>query len=132
MSTVSTLLSMYGLVVIFRASRTHLSHFSLVLKFVPLQAMLIFDVIQTLVFNVLANNDIPECVGQLGPRVRGTNFNNLLLVLESFLLCLLARRGYRMVPPDHIIDPVDPVQGTNTAKDYTDGYQNGGLGYDDV
>ncbi|WAR22859.1 OSTA-like protein [Mya arenaria] len=131
LSTVSTLLSMYGLIVIYRASRTHLSHFSLVLKFVPFQAMMALDGIQMHVFNFLAYKDIPECVGQLGSRVRGTNFNNLLLVLESFLLCLLARRGYRMVPPDHIIDPMNPVQGINTAKDNTGGYQYGSLGHED-
>ena len=33
-----------------------------------------------------------------------SDFNNLLLVLKSFILCLIARRGYRIVPSKYVID----------------------------
>ncbi|XP_045159606.2 organic solute transporter subunit alpha-like [Mercenaria mercenaria] len=99
-SAISTLLSMYGLIVIFRASRLHLKHYHLALKFVPLQATIILVNLQRLVFSILAERDIPECIGSRGSRVRGENLHNALLVVETFLLCLLARKGYRTQSPD--------------------------------
>ncbi|XP_052257908.1 organic solute transporter alpha-like protein 1 isoform X2 [Dreissena polymorpha] len=60
---------------------------------------------KNLVFNILAELDIPACLNSFGPRLRASNFNNLLLVLESFILCLIAHRGYRIVPTKHILDP---------------------------
>ncbi|KAH3695288.1 organic solute transporter subunit alpha-like isoform X1 [Dreissena polymorpha] len=105
LSAISTITSKYALSVIFRASLLHLSHFCIVLKFVPFISVIILDVLQNLVFNILAELDIPACLNSFGPRLRASNFNNLLLVLESFILCLIAHRGYRIVPTKHILDP---------------------------
>ncbi|KAH3695310.1 organic solute transporter subunit alpha-like [Dreissena polymorpha] len=104
LSAISTMTSVYGMIVIFRASRLQLSHFSLGFKFVPLQSAIILDVFQSLVFNFLADHDIPGCLNSFGPRLRASNFNNLLLVLESFILCLIARKGYRIVPSKYVMD----------------------------
>lgn len=100
LSAVSTLLSMYGLIVMFRASRLHLKHYNLALKFVPLQATIILANLQHVIFTFLAERDIPACIGSRGSKVRGQNMNNALLVVETFLLCLLARKGYRTRTPD--------------------------------
>ncbi|XP_053394243.1 organic solute transporter subunit alpha-like isoform X2 [Mercenaria mercenaria] len=70
-STISTLLSMYGLIVIFGASRLHLKHYHLTLKFISLQVVIILVELQRLVFSILAERDIPECIGSRGSRVRG-------------------------------------------------------------
>lgn len=99
-SAVSTLLSMYGLIVIFRASRVHLKHYHLRLKFVPLQLAILFVNLQRTIFSILADRDIPECKGSRGSRVRGDSIHNGLLVVEMFLFCLLARKGYRTETPD--------------------------------
>ena len=69
-SVVSTLLSVYGLIVIYRASDRHMKHYHLRLKFFSLKLLILFANLQRGVFSFLAQRDIPECIGSRGSLVR--------------------------------------------------------------
>ena len=69
-SSVSTLLAMYGLLVLFRASKAQLATHSISPKFLVLQLVLIVQNFQRLVFDILGDDGVPPCLGSLGSGVR--------------------------------------------------------------
>ncbi|KAH3874739.1 hypothetical protein DPMN_037992 [Dreissena polymorpha] len=95
-TVISALFSMYGTIVICRATSPFLKSYRIGVKFFSLQLLLITSTIQSLVFNILATHGIPGCIASRGPAVRDNAFNHFALIVETFLLCLLARKGYRM------------------------------------
>ncbi|KAL4236224.1 hypothetical protein ACF0H5_004611 [Mactra antiquata] len=114
-SGISMLVSMYGMIVIFRASKLHLAHYHLAFKFIPLQLIIVLVNVQSGVFSTLADRGIPACRGIRGSRVRAAGINNGLLVVEAFLCCLLARKGYRTKTPnkDEILEHLPDVNTQN-------------------
>ncbi|XP_071118645.1 organic solute transporter subunit alpha-like [Haliotis cracherodii] len=104
---VSTLVAMYGLILIFRASRKHLMVFNIVPKFICMQLVLVVSGLQGVVFNTLANNNLPPCTQVLSSAARGDVWNHLIIIVEMFLLALLARRFYRRIDGSLIIADVD-------------------------
>ncbi|KAL4236227.1 hypothetical protein ACF0H5_004614 [Mactra antiquata] len=95
LTVISTLVSMYGTVVIYRATRDHLKQYHLHLKYISFKVMLVLINLQSLIFGILAIFDIPECVGTRGTKVRASYMHHGILVIESFLLTLVARKAYR-------------------------------------
>lgn len=71
-TVISTLFSLYGTMVIFRASKLHLKQYMLMLKYMSFKILLVLINVQNLVFGILAAFDLPECIGTRGPKVRGS------------------------------------------------------------
>nr|KAG5700074.1 hypothetical protein BaRGS_029824 [Batillaria attramentaria] len=95
-SSVSTLLAMYGLVVLFRSTRRHLETHNVTPKFFVLQLMLVVLNLQGFVIKFLADRHIPPCSnGVISSVVRGEAIQHMLLIAETFLLALGARVVYR-------------------------------------
>ncbi|KAK3089998.1 hypothetical protein FSP39_008313 [Pinctada imbricata] len=95
LNTVSTLFGMYGLIVIFRNTANRLTDYRVRVKFVSLQLAFVLLNLQSLIILTLARYDIPACKGVRGSIVRGYRTHYFLLILEFFLLSVLARFGYR-------------------------------------
>ncbi|WAR19103.1 OSTA-like protein [Mya arenaria] len=95
-TTISTMLSIYGSLVVHRAAAPYLASFNCGIKWTCIQLVVILPNIQGLIFSILVANDLPPCENTRGPLVRGASLNHFLLVVEMFLLTLLARRAYRM------------------------------------
>ncbi|XP_045159601.2 organic solute transporter subunit alpha-like [Mercenaria mercenaria] len=95
LETISTLTSVYATMVIYRASRDHLKMYLLWMKFASFYTMFIVSNIQHLVFGILSNFNLPACVGTRGTKVRANALKHTLVVIEAFLLALLARKAYR-------------------------------------
>ena len=72
-SSVSSMLSLYGIIVMFKASKIHLHHYRLLLKFISLQSMVLLLNLQSFIFSTLGENGIPACVGILGSKVRAAS-----------------------------------------------------------
>ncbi|XP_048255511.1 organic solute transporter subunit alpha-like [Haliotis rufescens] len=113
---VSTLTAMYGLILVFRASRKHLKVFNIVPKFICMQLVLVFSNLQGLVFNILASSNLPPCTPILPSTERGSVWNHLIVILEMFLLALLARRFYRRIEETQIITDVDVMSSGDKDK----------------
>lgn len=92
---VSTLLSVYGMMVTFRATRIKLQSYRLTLKFVTLQGSVIIMNLQSFITGFLGREGIPECSNTIGSPVRASRVHHFLLVFEMFLFGLLARFAYR-------------------------------------
>ncbi|XP_041360108.1 organic solute transporter subunit alpha-like [Gigantopelta aegis] len=94
-SSVSTLTAMYGLILVYRASRKHLANFHLMPKFINLQLVLMFSSLQQLIFTTLQKYNLPSCRGHLSTPALGNAMNHMILIGEMFLLAILARCYYR-------------------------------------
>lgn len=108
-TAVSTMFSMYGTVAIVRGCRLHLQQYSLYMKFNSFYLMVVLINIQNLVFGILGSFNIPGCIGSRGSKVRASSMQHAILVMESFLLCLLARKAYR-VDDTEIEPPTSSVE----------------------
>ncbi|XP_067677899.1 organic solute transporter subunit alpha-like [Haliotis asinina] len=125
-NAVSTLTAMYGLILIFRASRKHLKELFIGPKFICMQLVLVFTNLQSFVFSTLANNNLPSCTQLLSSAARGDVWNHLIVIVEMFLLALLARRFYRRTEGLQVITDVqltssedpDKVQKTESSSLY--------------
>ena len=73
LSGISTLLSMYGMIVIYRATVSYMKHQKLTIKFISVQMTVVLINIQTLVFGVMARYDVPPCLHSRGPKVRASS-----------------------------------------------------------
>ena len=74
LSGISTLLSMYGLIALFRHVFKYLRHQKLVVKFLAIQLAIILHNVQPLVFGVLASRfGVPACIESRGPKVRASS-----------------------------------------------------------
>ncbi|XP_046549983.1 organic solute transporter subunit alpha-like [Haliotis rubra] len=116
LSGVSTLTAMYGLILVFRASRKHLKEFYIGPKFICIQLVLVFSNLQGLVFNTLANNNLPPCTQLMSSAARGDVWNHLIVIVEMFLLALLARRFYRRTDGQQIIMDVQLTNSEDPDK----------------
>ncbi|GFR84677.1 organic solute transporter subunit alpha [Elysia marginata] len=100
-TVVSTLLSFYAYIILYRLCRRYLASLSISVKFLSLQLAISLTKVQTLIMSILAANGIPACCGTLSTLVLSQTYRQMVLILEMFLLSLLARRVYR--------DPHDEV-----------------------
>ncbi|XP_040477663.1 organic solute transporter subunit alpha [Ursus maritimus] len=92
---VSTLLALWSLAIIFRQAKMHLGAQNIGAKFVLFQVLLILTALQPSIFSVLANNGQIACSPPFSSKIRSQVMNCHLLVLETFLMTVLARMYYR-------------------------------------
>lgn len=92
---ISSLSSIWGLVILFRATRQKLSGHSIILKFVSLQLTIVFINLQFTILNQLAKADKIHCEGTRGSLLRGIRIHHILLIFEMFFVSILARFAYR-------------------------------------
>ncbi|XP_067679643.1 organic solute transporter subunit alpha-like [Haliotis asinina] len=116
LSVVSTLTAMYGLILVFRASRKHLKELNIVPKFLCMHLVLVFTNLQGLVFNILANNNLPPCTQLMSSAARGDVWNHLIVIVEMFLLALPARRFYRRTEGLQVITDVQLTSSEDPDK----------------
>ena len=83
LSGASTLLSMYGLIALFRHVFKYMHHQKLIVKFLAIQLTIIIHNVQPLIFGTIASKfGVPECVESRGPKVRASSkFLHLLYYL---------------------------------------------------
>ena len=74
LSGASTLLSMYGLIALFRHVFKYMHHQKLIVKFLAIQLTIIIHNVQPLIFGTIASKfGVPECVESRGPKVRASS-----------------------------------------------------------
>ncbi|XP_033738289.1 organic solute transporter subunit alpha-like [Pecten maximus] len=123
-NAVSTLLSIYGLMVTFRSTRVKLKTYRLTLKFISLQGSLLFMNVQSFITGFLGRAGIPECSNTIGSPIRASRVNHFLLVLEMFLFALLARFAYRTVEESSDDDEEDRANETKVESNDADTNEN--------
>ena len=70
----STLLSMYGLIALFRHVFKYMHHQKLIVKFLAIQLTIILHNVQPLIFGTIASKfGVPECEESRGPKVRASS-----------------------------------------------------------
>ncbi|CAC5421291.1 unnamed protein product [Mytilus coruscus] len=120
-SGVSTILGVWGLQIVYRATRDRLSMFKVNLKFASFQLTFAIVNLQNFILAILGRNGIPACEG----------LNHYLLVVEMFLLCILSRFAYRRQEAKNIQEySMDGV--ASSIKDSSDKEVNGVDNFVDV
>nr|XP_022341614.1 organic solute transporter subunit alpha-like [Crassostrea virginica] len=99
LSTISLLFAMWGVIALVRAVDSRLSGNRIRAKFLSVQLMTIFSVAQRALLSFLASRDAIGCVGTHGSMVQAYRYHLVLLVLETFLLSLIARYAFRFQEP---------------------------------
>ncbi|GFN79905.1 organic solute transporter subunit alpha-like [Plakobranchus ocellatus] len=94
-NVMSTLLSLFAFIALYRLCRKYLLSVSITAKFLALQLVIVFTRLQTAVLSVLATQGIPPCRGVLSTQVLSQTYQQIIIILEMFLLSQLARRVYR-------------------------------------
>nr|XP_020032070.1 organic solute transporter subunit alpha [Castor canadensis] len=102
---VSTLLALWSLSILFRQARLHLGDQNMGSKYAVFQILVIVTALQPAIFSILANGGQIACSPPFSSKVRSQVMNCHLLILETFLLTVMARMSYR-------------------RKDYKPGYEN--------
>ena len=77
LSVVSTLLSMFALMVILQATKIRMKHQMLAMKGFAVKLAVILTNVQSLIFGFMAKYDVPPCLGSRGAKVRGSSRYNL-------------------------------------------------------
>lgn len=97
----SLLLSMWAAIVLTKAVECKLPNRRIRAKFLSVQLTMVFSDAQRSILTILASSDVIDCVGTRGPMVQAYRYHYALLVLETFLLSLLARYAYRFQDPPY-------------------------------
>ncbi|XP_054840162.1 organic solute transporter subunit alpha [Eublepharis macularius] len=92
---VSTLFALWGLAILFRQAKDHLAEQNVVPKFVCFQVLLILTALQPSIFSILANGGQIACAPPLSGKARSQQMNMQLLIIQTFLMTVLARMYYR-------------------------------------
>ncbi|XP_046550331.1 organic solute transporter subunit alpha-like [Haliotis rubra] len=116
MNGASTLIAVYGSILLFEATRKQLKAFNIIPKFISLQVVLAISDLQTLVFDLLASNQLPPCTDTLPSNARGDVWNHLILIVEMFLLALLSRHAYRRAEGSQVITDIYLEDKNNPKK----------------
>ncbi|XP_061182772.1 organic solute transporter subunit alpha-like [Saccostrea echinata] len=101
---ISLLLSMWGAIALTRFVEPKLKECRIRLKFLSVQLAMVFSDAQRALLTFLASRDVFDCVKTRGPMVQAYRYHYGLLVLETFLLSLLARYAYRYQDPPYQYD----------------------------
>ncbi|XP_067417128.1 organic solute transporter subunit alpha [Emydura macquarii macquarii] len=92
---VSTIFALWALAVLFRQARTHLAEQNMGGKFACFQVLLILTALQPAIFSVLANGGQIACSPPLSSKTRSQYMSMQLLILETFIITVVARMYYR-------------------------------------
>lgn len=98
-NVISLLLAMWSVISLMRAVEPKLSRNRIRPKFLAVQLAMIFSVAQNTILSLLASRNVIGCVSTRGSMVQAYRYHLALLVLETFLLSLLARYAYRFQDP---------------------------------
>ncbi|XP_075058434.1 organic solute transporter subunit alpha isoform X2 [Mixophyes fleayi] len=90
-----TVIALWPIGILFREAKVHLSEKNIGTKFAIFQLLLILTTLQTSVFNILASTGVLPCVPPYAFKARANLMNNHLLIIETFLLSVMARLAYR-------------------------------------
>ncbi|XP_023584527.1 organic solute transporter subunit alpha isoform X2 [Trichechus manatus latirostris] len=93
--SVSTLLALWALSILFRQARLHLGEQNMGAKFGLFQVLFVLTALQPAIFSILANNGQIACSPPFSSKIRSQVMNCHLLLLESFLITVLTRIYYR-------------------------------------
>ncbi|XP_064603161.1 organic solute transporter subunit alpha-like [Liolophura sinensis] len=92
---ISTLLAMYGLIMVFRMAKLHLTRVNITHKFACLQLMLVFSNLQPVIISFIGSSGLIKCQGSISTEAKTEMLSHLLLLAEVFLLSIYARWHYR-------------------------------------
>ncbi|XP_073445470.1 organic solute transporter subunit alpha isoform X1 [Dendrobates tinctorius] len=90
-----TVLALWPIGILFREARVHLAEFNMGTKFAVFQVLLILTTLQASIFSILGNTGVLPCVPPYAYKARSHLMHNHLLIIETFLLSILARNAYR-------------------------------------
>ncbi|XP_053315813.1 organic solute transporter subunit alpha-like [Spea bombifrons] len=90
-----TVMALWPIGILFREAKIHLAEQNIGKKFAIFQILLILTTVQNSIFNILANSGQIPCVRPYAFKARSQMMNNHLLIIETFLLAVLARFAYR-------------------------------------
>ncbi|XP_076463184.1 organic solute transporter subunit alpha-like [Babylonia areolata] len=91
----STIVAIYGLNALHESTRQHLTTHNTRPKQLALQLVQIFFNVQGSIFRMPTRYDLPPCKNGLSSYFQMNEWQNLVLVVEMFLLSLMARVYYR-------------------------------------
>ncbi|XP_050015765.1 organic solute transporter subunit alpha [Microtus pennsylvanicus] len=91
----STLFALWSLAIIFRQAKLHLSEQNMGSKFAVFQVLVILTALQPSIFSVLASTGQIACSPPFPSKTRSQVMNCHMLVVETFLMTVLARMYYR-------------------------------------
>ncbi|CAL8379250.1 unnamed protein product [Arctogadus glacialis] len=98
--TISTLLSLYAFNVMVKTSLCVADpRYHLMAKYHVILVAVIINSLQPLIFELLTSYDVIPCTEMINWQGRASEFNNMVKVLEAFLLMLTARVYYRKPYP---------------------------------
>ncbi|XP_053163244.1 organic solute transporter subunit alpha isoform X2 [Hemicordylus capensis] len=92
---VSTIFGLWALGILFRQARTHLRDQNIGGKFATFQVLLILTALQPSIFSILGNGGQIACSPPFSSRARSQQMHTQLLILETFIMTVLARMYYR-------------------------------------
>ncbi|KAM5164748.1 organic solute transporter subunit alpha [Mantella aurantiaca] len=90
-----TVIALWPIGILFREAKAHLAEQNMGTKFAIFQILLILTTLQTSIFNILGNFGVLPCVAPYAYKARASMMNGHLLIIETFLLTVLARTAYR-------------------------------------
>ncbi|KAJ6655522.1 hypothetical protein lerEdw1_005100 [Lerista edwardsae] len=92
---VSTIFALWSLGILFRQAKTHLAEQNVAGKFASFQVLLILTALQPSIFSILANAGTIACTPPFSSRARSQQMSMQVLILQTFIMTVLARLYYR-------------------------------------
>ncbi|KAE8603634.1 hypothetical protein XENTR_v10014398 [Xenopus tropicalis] len=93
---VSTIIALWPIGILFRQAKIHLNDQNIGAKFAVFQILLILTTLQASIFSILAGAGQIPCFPPYSSKARSQLMNNNLLIVETFLLSIVARNAYRI------------------------------------
>ncbi|XP_068137335.1 organic solute transporter subunit alpha [Hyperolius riggenbachi] len=91
----STVIALWPIGILFRHAKAHLKDYNVGKKYAIFQLLLILTTVQSSIINIVGSSGVLPCVPPYSFRARGFMMNSQLLIIETFLLSVLARFAYR-------------------------------------
>uniref|UniRef100_A0A8C6RRC3 Solute carrier family 51, alpha subunit n=1 Tax=Nannospalax galili TaxID=1026970 RepID=A0A8C6RRC3_NANGA len=92
---VSALLALWSLAILSRQAKMHLGEQNMGGKFAVFQVLVILTALQPAIFSILANGGQIACSPPFTSKIRSQVMNCHMLIIETFLMTVLARMYYR-------------------------------------
>ncbi|KAM4693019.1 organic solute transporter subunit alpha [Discoglossus pictus] len=91
----STIIALWPIGILFRQAKGSLAEQNMGKKFAIFQILLILTQVQNSIFSILASTGVITCVPPYSAKSRSQLMNNHLLIVETFILTVVARLAYR-------------------------------------
>ncbi|XP_069785262.1 organic solute transporter subunit alpha-like isoform X2 [Narcine bancroftii] len=95
----STFLSFYGYLLFYKATRAHLQGYGLQGKFVCVTAVLVLFGLQSGILETMGALGVIPCTPPFSQDMRSQVIFNYAVIVEMFVICMLARYCFRKVEP---------------------------------